>query len=77
MTGLHVRIGRHPDRSGLAQGQVAKPALPELVRSWKMVVPEDRDAAGMVVYLWQDPGGLLIYDSTGHMAMQLMKTPTS
>jgi hypothetical protein len=56
--------------------QVAGPALPELVGSWKIVSYEDRDAAGVVVYPYgKTPGGLLIYDPKGHMAVQLMKTP--
>ena len=62
---------------GLASpGQVSGPALPELVGSWRIVSYEDRDAAGVVVYPYgKTPAGLLIYDATGHMAVQLMKTP--
>jgi hypothetical protein len=57
-------------------GQLARPALPELAGSWKIVSYEDRDAAGVVAYPYgKTPAGLLIYDSTGHMAVQLMKTP--
>ena len=71
---VHVRIGRHPDRSGIP-GQLARPALPELVGSWRLSY-EDRDAAGMVAYPdGKTPAGLLIFDSTGDMAVQLMKTP--
>jgi hypothetical protein len=37
---------------------------------------EDRDSAGVVMYAYsQAPVGLLIYDATGHMAVQLMKPP--
>jgi len=53
-----------------------KPALPALVGTWKIVSYEDRDAADVVVYPYgETPAGLLIYDATGHMAVQLMKTP--
>ena len=59
-----------------SQGQVAGPALPALVGSWKIVSYEDRNAADVVVYPYgKTPAGLLIYDATGHMAVQLMKTP--
>ena len=59
-----------------SQGQVAGPALPALVGTWKIVSYEDRDAADVVVYPYgETPAGLLIYDATGHMAVQLMKTP--
>jgi hypothetical protein len=59
-----------------SQGQVAGPELPALVGTWKIVSYEDRNAADVVVYPYgETPAGLLIYDSTGHMAVQLMKTP--
>src|SRR5919112_6798637 len=55
---------------------VAGPPVPGLVGSWKIVSYEDRDASGVVVYPYgKAPAGLMIYDSTGHMAVQLMKTP--
>jgi hypothetical protein len=59
-----------------SQGHVAGPALPALVGTWKIVSYEDRNAADVVVYPYgKTPAGLLIYDATGHMAVQLMKTP--
>jgi hypothetical protein len=57
--------------------QAAGPAaLPELVGTWKIVSYEDRASAGDPVYRYgRTPAGLLIYDSSGHMAVQIMKTP--
>ena len=56
--------------------RAAPPALPELVGTWKIVSYEDRAATGEPVYPYgRTPAGLLIYDATGHMAVQLMKTP--
>lgn len=47
-----------------------------LVGSWRLVSYEDRDAGGAVVYPYgRSPAGLLIYDPTGHMAIQIMKQP--
>lgn len=47
-----------------------------LVGSWKLLSYEDRDASGTIVYPYgKSPSGLLIYDSTGHMAVQIMKNP--
>jgi hypothetical protein len=54
----------------------AGPAIPELVGSWKIVSYEDRAGSGEPVYPYgRTPAGLLIYDGTGRMAVQLMKTP--
>ena len=48
----------------------------ELVGSWKLVSYEDRQASGKPVYPYgRAPAGLLVYDATGHMAVQMMKTP--
>ena len=50
--------------------------LPELVGSWRLVSYEDRDATGNAVHPYGDaPAGRLTYDATGHMAVQVMKTP--
>ena len=49
---------------------------PTLVGSWRLSSYEDRDVAGAVVYPYgRSPAGMLIYDSTGHMAIQIMKQP--
>jgi hypothetical protein len=48
----------------------------EILGSWKLVSYEDREASGTPVYPYgRAPAGLLIYDATGHMAVQIMKTP--
>ena len=48
----------------------------EIIGSWKLLSYEDRDESGSIVYPYgKSPAGLLIYDSTGHMAVQMMKTP--
>lgn len=48
----------------------------ELVGSWKLVSYEDREVSGTPVYPYgRAPAGLLVYDATGHMGVQMMKTP--
>jgi hypothetical protein len=45
-----------------------------LVGSWRLVSGEDRPARGPSIFPYgAEPKGLLIYDATGHMAIQLMK----
>ena len=51
-------------------------AAGDLIGSWRLVSYEDRDASGASVFPYGSrPAGLVIYDSTGHMAIQIMKTP--
>jgi hypothetical protein len=48
----------------------------ELVGTWKLVVYEDRSADAPPEHPYGvNPMGLLIYDVTGHMAIQIMKAP--
>jgi hypothetical protein len=62
-------------RSEAKQAQEAGLAR-ALVGSWRLVSYEDRDAAGAVLYPYgRSPAGILIYDVTGHMAIQIMKQP--
>ena len=50
--------------------------LKALVGSWQLMSYEDRASDGAAVYPYgRSPAGLLIYDSTGHMAIQIMKQP--
>lgn len=52
------------------------PAETALIGSWKLVSYEDRDSSGASVYPYgKTPAGLLIYDASGHMAIQIMATP--
>ena len=52
------------------------PDATALIGSWKLVSYEDRDSSGASVYPYSKaPAGLLIYDATGHMAIQIMTTP--
>jgi len=47
-----------------------------LIGSWKLVSYEDRDSNGASVYPYgKAPAGLLSYDASGHMAIQIMATP--
>jgi hypothetical protein len=47
-----------------------------LVGSWKLISYEDKDSTDTSVFPYgKSPAGLLIYDSTGHMSVQIMKTP--
>lgn len=48
----------------------------KLVGAWNLVSYEDREASGTPVYPYgRAPAGILVYDATGHMAVQIMKTP--
>jgi hypothetical protein len=48
----------------------------QLIGSWKLLSYEDRDPGGVPVYPYgKSPLGMLVYDSTGHMAIQIMKYP--
>ena len=47
-----------------------------LVGAWKLVSYENHTAGAPIDYPYGvRPAGLLIYDSSGHMAIQIMKTP--
>ncbi len=47
-----------------------------LVGTWKLTAYEDHLADGSIEYPYGGkPVGLLIYDATGHMAIQIMKMP--
>jgi len=60
---------------GVAHAQPGVTAA-DLVGSWRFESYEDRDDRGTVVRPYgAAPAGLLIYDATGHMAVQIMKTP--
>ena len=54
----------------------AAPDAAAFIGSWKLVSYEDRDSSGASVYPYgKAPAGLLIYDATGHMAIQILTTP--
>ena len=60
---------------GLAHAPAVRP-LSGLVGTWRFESYEDRNPAGATVRPYgAAPAGLLIYDATGHMAVQIMKTP--
>jgi hypothetical protein len=47
-----------------------------IVGAWKLIEYEDHLAGGTVEYPFgKNPVGLLIYDDSGHMAVQIMKVP--
>jgi hypothetical protein len=49
---------------------------PSLLGTWRLVAFEDRPDEGPPEYPFgESPKGLLVYDATGHMAIQIMKTP--
>jgi len=51
-------------------------APPSLVGTWQLVSFEDKPASGpAVVPFGPSPKGLLIYDATGHMSIQIMRNP--
>jgi hypothetical protein len=48
--------------------------MKEFIGTWKLVAVEDRSASGDVVLPYgPNPAGLLIYDKTGHMSVQIMQ----
>lgn len=47
-----------------------------LVGTWNLVSYEDTPDKGHAEFPWgKQPSGILIYDDTGHMAVQLQRTP--
>lgn len=54
----------------------ASDAAAALVGTWKVVEIWDRDATGKVTYPYGErPAGYIVYDATGHMHVQVMRTP--
>jgi hypothetical protein len=49
----------------------------KVVGTWKLVSIETLRPNGEVIYDWmgRNPAGLIIYDQTGHMAVQFMRDP--
>ena len=59
-------------------GAVASGLTNELVGTWRLVQYFDTDASGKVTYPFgEKPIGYLVYDLTGHMSAQLMRTPAT
>src|SRR3984885_4299745 len=56
---------------------VASAGLAEkLVGTWRIVRFIDTDARGKVTYLFgENPKGHIVYDPTGHLSVQIMRTP--
>lgn len=49
---------------------------PSVVGSWRLVSYEDKSPNGQSLYPYgKEPRGLLIYDASGNMSIQLMKMP--
>ncbi|HKE94748.1 MAG TPA: lipocalin-like domain-containing protein [Povalibacter sp.] len=52
------------------------PDSPSIVGTWRLVTYEDRPDSGPSRFPFgAHPTGLLIYDATGHMSVQIMKVP--
>ena len=48
----------------------------KLIGTWRLTSFEDRPASGPVKYPFgKTPSGLLIYDATGHMSIQIVNLP--
>ena len=63
---------------GAAQpGRGAELDRSQLVGTWKLLSIETVRPSGEVVYEWmgRNPVGLIIYDPTGHMSVQIMHDP--
>jgi hypothetical protein len=62
--------------TGLCAQQRPGAAAPALIGSWRLISYEDRGLGGVMAYPYgRTPAGLLVYDATGHMAIQIMKQP--
>jgi hypothetical protein len=60
----------------LAAASGAAAPAPGLVGTWQLVSFEDKPASGpAVVPFGPAPKGLLIYDASGHMSLQIMRNP--
>ena len=61
----------------LSDGHRTNAATPgDLVGTWKLLLYEDRPAGGKPEYPYGEKAvGLLIYDSTGHMSVQISQPP--
>jgi hypothetical protein len=56
--------------------KAAESADSKLIGTWRLTSFEDRPAVGPVKYPYgKTPSGLLIYDSTGHMSIQIISLP--
>ena len=51
-------------------------ADPGIVGTWRLVSYEDKPPSGPSLHPFgEDPQGLLMYDASGHMSIQIMKVP--
>ena len=51
-------------------------SAPAVVGTWKVLRYEDRKADGTVTYPFgEHPRGYFVYDATGHLSVQIMRTP--
>ena len=65
-----------PFSSASGPSSPANPSPQDIVGTWMLVAYEDHPDGGPTEYPYgPTPAGLLIYDATGHMAIQIMKTP--
>jgi len=56
--------------------KAAESANQKLIGTWKLTSFEDRPEVGPVKYPYgKRPSGLLIYDATGHMSIQIINIP--
>lgn len=59
-----------------ARSHSANTTTPTIVETWRLVAYEDHPDGGQIASPFgKKPVGRLIYDSTGHMSIQIMKTP--
>jgi Lipocalin-like domain len=60
----------------IAAAQAVRDDRPSVVGSWKLIAYEDTDNKGRTTFPWgEHPVGLLIYDDTGHMSVQIGRRP--
>ncbi|MET0983949.1 MAG: lipocalin-like domain-containing protein [Steroidobacteraceae bacterium] len=69
LAALGWMLSANADSGGVTAAQA-------LIGTWKLLAFEDRSDKGEPRYPYGvHPQGLLIYDATGHMAIQIMKVP--
>ena len=62
--------------AGLSSGASAGTLTDQLIGTWKLELYENYDAKGHVTYLYgEHPAGYFVYDPTGHLSVQIMRTP--
>lgn len=59
-----------------AAGALLAQTQPSIVGTWKLISYENHNADGTTDYPYgEKPAGYFVYDATGHLSVQIMRTP--